>query len=409
MKFESLFNQILKNNSLSDKEFKDLKKRAEEIIKKVSNKNLKLIIGGSLAKSTIIRKELQDIDIFAVFEKEEDTLNLEKILRAKLTSFDIRKVHGSRDYFQIKEGQIIFEIIPVVKVKNKPNNITDLSLSHVKYIKDKIKKNPKLPDEIKLAKMFCHAQNCYGAESYINGFSGYALEILISYYGSFLKFLKSLDKKQNFVDPAKYYKNKEEAKLNLNENKLQSPIILIDPTYKYRNACGGLSYDTFEKFKKASIDFLKKPDLKFFEKRELDVEKIKKLAKKRQSRFISIELRTEKQDGDIAGTKMKKFSRFILDELERKQQKVLFDEFDYKNNTARFFLIVKEKNEIEIKGPPVSNKIAVENFKKKRRYIFEKNDYIYTKEKIELKGIFNFIKKFEKDMDVEFSISENIL
>ena len=45
---------------------------------------------------------------------------------------------------------------------------------------------------IRIAKAFCHANNSYGAESYINGFSGYALELLVYYYGSFLKFIKGI-------------------------------------------------------------------------------------------------------------------------------------------------------------------------------------------------------------------------
>ncbi|MBD3252791.1 hypothetical protein GF386_03610, partial [Candidatus Pacearchaeota archaeon] len=54
--------------------------------------------------------------------------------------------------------------------------MTDLSYFHVNHILKKIKKNKNLSDEIRLAKKFAYSQNCYGAESYIHGFSGYALE-----------------------------------------------------------------------------------------------------------------------------------------------------------------------------------------------------------------------------------------
>lgn len=49
-------------------------------------------------------------------------------------------------------------------------------------------------DEIKIAKAFCHATGCYGAESYIKGFSGYALELLIYHYKSFQSFVKAMTK-----------------------------------------------------------------------------------------------------------------------------------------------------------------------------------------------------------------------
>ena len=38
--------------------------------------------------------------------------------------------------------------------------------------------------------------------------------------------------------------------MNLNASKLNSPIILIDPTYKQRNTLAALSNETFENFKK---------------------------------------------------------------------------------------------------------------------------------------------------------------
>ena len=54
--------------------------------------------------------------------------------------------------------------------------------------------------------------------------------------------------------------------LNLNESKLQSPIVFVDPTFKERNALAALSRETFEKFKKASKVFLRAPSKRYFEK-----------------------------------------------------------------------------------------------------------------------------------------------
>ena len=41
---------------------------------------------------------------------------------------------------------------------------------------------------------------------------------------------------------------------------------------------------------------------------EIDPEKLKKSAKKRKAEFLHLQIQTEKQPGDIAGTKLKKFS-----------------------------------------------------------------------------------------------------
>jgi len=407
MKINEILKKELEIISIPKEQESELKKIANEIKKKIlkQNKNIEVKIGGSLAKSTLIKKPVLDIDIFVVFKNEEETKSLGKILRK--AGLDFVVVRGSRDYFQVKKDGVIIEIVPIVKNKNpeEAKNVTDFSLKHVDYVKKQIKKNPKLADEIKLAKAFCFANDCYGTENYIQGFNGYSLEILVCYFGSFIKFLKGI-KKKRIIDPEKHFKDDKEILRELNASKLQSPVILIDPTYKYRNVCAGLSEETFKKFLVCAQKFLKSPSLKMFKKREIDVEKIKLLAKKKNARFIEINLKTDKQEGDIAGTKMKKFFRFMCDELERKQQKILFKEFVYPGSgkKAKAYLIVKEVKEIEVGGIRVELKEAIKNFKKVRKKIYVKNGKVYAKEKIELDEIFNNIKKFEDEMSVQFEI-----
>jgi tRNA nucleotidyltransferase (CCA-adding enzyme) len=156
-----------------------------------------VFVGGSLAKGTLVRKEVYDseerkssasqtfskkvydVDIFVRFdgEKYKDDEISGILGKALSVGKGVKKIHGSRDYYQkIVEG-IVIEIIPVLKIKKPEDaeNVMDLSYFHVNYLLKKIKKKKKLVDEIILAKSFCHAHNCYGAESYIRGFSGYSL------------------------------------------------------------------------------------------------------------------------------------------------------------------------------------------------------------------------------------------
>ena len=52
----------------------------------------------------------------------------------KKTYKDIKKLHGSRDYYQFKQGGMDIELIPVLKFLKAEDveNIIDFSLSHVK-------------------------------------------------------------------------------------------------------------------------------------------------------------------------------------------------------------------------------------------------------------------------------------
>ena len=62
---------------------------------------------------------------------------------------------------------------------------------------------------------------------------------------------------------------------------------------------------------------------------------MKKYAIKSKATLVKIDLTTNRQEGDIAGTKMKKFMDFFVSELQRKQQIVLKKDSDYsKGKTA---------------------------------------------------------------------------
>jgi len=405
---KKILDDVLKEISLSRDEFFGFEKAARDFIRLIDGVGIGSFIGGSFAKDTVVKKtkNKQDIDIFVVFDSAEELANFEKILKNFDLPGSLKKVHGSRDYFQIDCGDVILEVVPVMKnlKPEEAENVTDVSLSHVGYIRGEIKKNPRLGNEIKLAKRFCAANRVYGAESYINGFSGYSIEVLVCHFGGFVKFLKGM-KTAHVIDPSKFFRTKHEVMRELNSAKILSPIILVDPTFKDRNATAGLSKETFEKFLEAAEAFLKNPSRKFFEKRGLDVDSIKDFAKEKGFLFFQVGLSTKKQEGDIAGTKMKKFFDFFVSELERKGQGIVRREFDYpgKGQEAQGYLVIDEKQEVEVRGPSPEMKEAVVRFKKakKGKKIFEKDGNFWFVDKVSVKGIFERVRKFEKEMDVE--------
>jgi len=445
-------NKILKKQIELIKPNKDtlkgIKKTSDEFCKKLKEKLRKkkikaeVFIGGSLAKKTIVKKDRYDVDIFVRFDRKYGNEEISKLL-GKIIDKKAKRVHGSRDYYQQVSNGIIMEIIPVIKIKNQQEaqNITDLSYFHVNYINKIINKNKKLADEIILAKTFSHAQNCYGAESYVHGFSGYALELLICHYRSFLKFISSIASQKNIleknslsskhqksedfcglkisveifkskkssiidriiIDDAKFYKNNDEILRELNESKIQSPIILIDPTFKQRNALAGLSNETFNKFKKNCKKFLKNPSGEFFKSKNIKEE----LKRKYKDELIILEVKTSKQAGDIAGSKSKKFFEFFDRQLKREFE-IKINEFDYdeKENLAYFFFVIGKKTNEIIKGPPVTNIHNLTRFKKIHKNAFIKNHIAYAKIKHDL-SFKEFIQRFkakEKNIIKEMSV-----
>jgi len=406
-KINSVLEEVLKKVKPQEEKISEFEIFLEEFLqdlrKKIKNSRLdiEIFVGGSFAKKTVMKKNIYDIDIFLRFDKKYDE-QISDLTEKLLKGFKKTKIHGSRDYFKIKINPYFFlEIVPVIKIKKpeEAKNITDLSFFHVSYIKRKSSK--KILDDIILTKAFCHANNCYGAESYIKGFSGYGIELLIYHYKSFLKFIKEVAKKRAkdekvIIDTEKHFKNKQEVMMNLNSSKLTSPIILIDPTYKQRNALAALSEKTFEEFVKICRKFLKNPNKSFFEEKKIDIEKIIKNALRNKNEFLAIKVKTNKQEGDIAGSKLLKFHNYLEKEISKsfyvKNKWFIYDE----SKTARYFFVVKKRKEIIFIGPKIKDKKNVKKFKAKHKKTLVKNSRIYAHEKVK-HGIKPFINDWRKD------------
>lgn len=378
-------------------------------------RHAEVVVGGSYAKGTLVKSEAYDIDLFVRYKG--DTAELLHVLLPGLRevcahhALALERVHGSREYFRIQYApHIIFEIIPVVAI-GKPReatNVTDLSYAHVAYIRRELRKRKSLAREICLAKQFCKAQGAYGAESYVQGFSGYAVECLVIAYGSFLKALKTLVKirEQAVLDPKKHYKTKREVLLSLNESKLQSPIVLVDPTWKERNVLAALSNETFVRFQKAAQAFLQKPRADFFIVRETNTAERAARARKLNTELVCVFLETQKQPGDIAGTKLKRFAD-VLGRHFAPHFAVVERAFTYSGkHTAYAYYFVKPTKEVLLRGPPLSMNEHARAFKREHRQTVIKRGILYAPTSppasaaVYLKGLLQRYDKMVREMDV---------
>lgn len=405
MKINSLLSKV--DIFPEKKEIAELKLLAKVLIKElkteIKKKKIKADVfsGGSFAKDTLLKGKNYDVDIYVRFENKNQDISkkLKPIAHnvARKLKKNVEDVHGSRDYYRIIiNPNLYFEIIPVLKISNPKyaENVTDLSYFHVKYVKSKLKSSKQIR-EVLLLKALAKASGIYGAESYIGGISGYGAECLIINYKSLANFAKKIIKSEGkiIIDPAKKYKNSQEALLNLNESKLKSPIVLVDPTYKERNVLAALSDESFLILKDKLKKLISNPSVSLFKSEENVEEKIKKTAKDSELEFIKIELETDKQAGDIAGTKLKKFSKFIQKEIE-KYFNIIKSNFEYnKEHTGILIIACKSKDEIIQTGPPLYLKEHVLKFKNNHPNAYVKDNILYTKIKLD-KNIKEFIERY---------------
>lgn len=360
MTYKNILEDVLNEIKPSKNEVKTITKEINYFIKQIKCKDTKIVLGGSMAKGTWL-KDKYDADIFVQFNynkfKDKD---ISKELEKKLKNFKIIKLHGSRDYFQI-ENNITYEIVPTLNIKKSEDalNITDVSPLHSKWVKKY--SNDKLKDEIRLTKQFFKANKLYGAESYIKGFSGYVLEILTIYYGSFIKLLKAVSKyKENeVVDISKHHKD---VFFEVNSSKLTSPIVVIDPVQKGRNAAAALSEDKFNELIKISKKFLDKPSKEFFTEKKLDLNKL--LNKKNT---LVLDITPQEGKGDVVGCKIEKAFKFFERMLQRNDFEIINSNWEWDEKVIVYFTlkdIKLSKNKIII-GPNEKFTKGVEQFKKK--------------------------------------------
>jgi len=391
--------KILQDILPKNEEKISLKKETGIILNKFKSlKTVNFIVGGSYAKGTWLKGN-KEVDIFARFnyEKYKDK-DISKELKKLLTnrSIDFKLVHGSRDYFHFIKNDILFEIIPVLDIDTylKARNVTDVSPLHVSYVCKN--SNLNLKNEIRLLKQFCKANDMYGAESYIKGFSGYVIEVLIIYYGSFKKVLNSAKswKVKEIIDPARHYTTDSEIMLNLTDSKKSSPLIIIDPVQKNRNIAAALSGRIFNKFIKTSKKY-NSSDI-FFTKKEVVLEKLQGY-----NIFKITPLDGKK---DVVGAKLLKALEKIKKGLEMEGFKVY--DYGWKWNNYAYFWFKTNPSLSKIKkhfGPYRKMKKYVDNFKKKwkgKRVYYEGNR-IYVNLQRKNTSSQDIIKKLFKRDDIK--------
>ena len=378
--------QVRKETIPSKKEEQDAFSKVKPIIKKIQDSipHADAVIGGSGAKGTWLKTF--DVDVFVMFhykdyEKRSAELSdiLGKALKKKFRS--VQRLHGSRDYFRIADNGITFEVIPILKISKaaQAKNITDISPLHTKWVR----KHKKLADEIRLTKQFCKANNLYGAESYIRGFSGYVCEILTIHHGSFLKLLKAAArwKEATVIDVAGYYRKKN-VFLEMNRSKLVSPLIVIDPVQHDRNAAAALSPEKFSHFILKAGEFLSAPSIGFFREKSWDREELKK--EHRGKKIVMIHLAPPEGKDDIVGSKMMKVYEFLEQQAGRHHFTALYSDWQWnRKDDASIAFVFGGKPlppTIEREGPPLFARQHVEKFRKLHKEVFTRGKRLYAVE-----------------------------
>lgn len=349
------------------------------------------LIGGSFAKNTYLKHD-HDIDVFVKFRVIEGASDL---LYDVLSGFKAKRIRASRDYFMVKEGQFVYEIVPVLAIEHpdESENTPDVSPFHVEFVRSFTQAKPFLCDEIRLAKLFFKAAKVYGAESYIHGFSGHVVDLLVLYYGSFYELLMSIIdwKEKMVIDPLRKISSSD----HLNSSKTYAPLIVIDPIQRDRNAAAALSKGQFLRLQAYVKSFLDAPSEDFFVFKALTREDILES----HNDFVLIyTLEALEGNKDVVGTKLLKAHEFVVKSAKSFGFSITNTGFEFDGEHALCFICTKEDilSQMYVRvGPPVHIDHAAKAFKAKYADWYEENGVLYVKLARDvrmLKELFAFVK-----------------
>jgi tRNA nucleotidyltransferase (CCA-adding enzyme) len=201
---------------------------------------------------------------------------------------------------------------------------------------------------------------------------------LTGHYGSFENLLRSSQRwdLKEVIDPENHYPKKD-VFFQLNQSKLVSPIIVIDPVDKERNASAALSMEKFLEFKRLAKEYLQKPSPEFFKKKPKDLISLKKEAELLHANLVFMTIIPLEGKIDVVGSQMVKAYEFIKEKLIPFSIKKSGWAWEKANPGEAVFYYLAQKKELpkfELRyGPPITFNDHVRAFRKKYPDAYEDN------------------------------------
>lgn len=378
---DQILKNVLKKIKPTKKEEIKIKSLSERALKVANDEaakyKAKAIMAGSLTRNTWLPNK-NEIDIFVMFPKDLPAKKLEE-LGLKTGKAIIERLKGKwrveyaqHPYIRGVVSKIQIDVVPCYKLEkgDKIISAVDRTQFHVQYLNEKLP--AKASDDVRLLKQFLKAHDLYGADAKTGGFSGYLCELLIIKYGNFLNLLKTTAswKVKEIIDIENQWK--QEDYNHLKKKFKDEILIVIDPVDKERNVASPISAQTFYKFKKISLEFLKNPAEKMFfreQGRPLTTKEFDKYTKSRGTDIIAIVFKPPKVVPDILWPQLRKATKRLESILEEYEFSILRSDCwsDEKDVAMMIFEMQVGRLPIvdKIKGPWIFDEKNAKNFSKK--------------------------------------------
>ncbi len=343
-----MYERVLKKIKPKKPEIKKLARIEKKVLKAIQKKYSPATMG-SIAKGTWTSGN-KDLDIFVFFPEETEREQMEKE-GLSLGKRTFKKLKGKWEigyaqhpYVRGKIEKVKVDIVPCYKMEEmKLKSAVDRSPFHVKYILAQMTEEEK--DQVLLLKQLLRANELYGAELKIEGFSGYLCELLILKYKSIDKLAKAV---AGWNDDVVIELEKQAAK------EFDEPLVVIDPVDPERNVAAAVSSENYGKFRELMRELFESDEKeKLFEPKKIKPLSLED-ARKKAKNFLFIILPKPKIVEDILYPQMRKTLNSIARCLKDRDFEVLRKK-EFANGKCILGIELKETKISmyrKIRGPP---------------------------------------------------------
>lgn len=284
----------------------------------------KAMLAGSITRGTWLPDKME-FDIFVLFperltEKQLERAGLEvgkKVIEALKGKWQLS--YAQHPYVSGIVDGVEIDIVPAFAVKSAEEikSAVDRTPFHVKFVEKHL--SNKLAEDVRLLKQMLKTTNAYGADTRVDGFSGFVCELLIIHYKGFANLIKAARKWEagEVIDMQKVYKKGELE--SLHKQFIGQPLILIDPTDRNRNTAAALSAKNFFKLRKLADQFSTKPSTElFFGKKPEPIteQELNEIAMKRHTELLILKFLPPKGVDDVVWPQLRKFAERMQGILE---------------------------------------------------------------------------------------------
>ncbi len=266
-----------------------------------------------------------ELDIFVLFPKEVGDKEVLGDLIREIASKAFGKYiqnYAEHPYVMVKLEGFDIDLVPAYRIGKGERIVSSVDRTplHNSYVKSKLRS----PTEVRLLKAFLKSIGAYGAEEKVGGFSGYLCEILIIYYGSFIRVLEAAEgwHPPVYIDPEDHL-GEEYASVLFPKG----PLVVIDPVDPKRNVAAALTLTQFNRFRVAARAFLMNPSIEFFEralrppKVRIKSSVVEEELRRRGTHLVVVEFsklnEPDQLSRELLWSQAKKLGRIFEDELRK--------------------------------------------------------------------------------------------